>query len=46
MKKIAAFILLFVSANVSAQNDAAEDTAATPVITAVGKPREEKQKLK
>ena len=46
MKKIAAFILFFVSATVSAQNDAAEDTAATPVITAVGKPQGRKTEIK
>jgi hypothetical protein len=46
MKKITAFILLFVSANVSAQNDAKDDTAATPVITAVGKTAGRKTEIK
>lgn len=46
MKKIAAFILLLVASNVSAQDDAAEDTAATPVITAVGKPAGRKTEIK
>lgn len=46
MKKIASFILLFVSVNVSAQNDAAEDTATTPVITAVGEPAGRKTEIK
>jgi hypothetical protein len=38
MKKITALVLLFVSADLLAQNNAAKDTATTPVITAVGKP--------
>lgn len=46
MKKIIAITFLFVSANISAQNDAAEDTAATPVITAVGKPDGKKTTIK
>lgn len=46
MKKIIAFVLLFVTANVSAQNEVADDTVATPVITAVGKPAGKKTEIK
>lgn len=46
MKKIATLVLLFISANVSAQKEAVEDTAATPVITAVGKPLGKKTEIK
>ena len=46
MKKILAYVLLFVSVNVSAQNNAVEDTAATPVITAIGKPNGTKSEIK
>ncbi|MGZ8539284.1 MAG: hypothetical protein ACXWV6_01465 [Chitinophagaceae bacterium] len=46
MKKIAALVLLFISANVSGQNEAAEDTATTPVITAVGNPKGKKTEIK
>ena len=35
MKKIIAFIYLFASVIASAENDAAEDTAAKPAITAI-----------
>jgi hypothetical protein len=45
MKKISAVILLFVSVNLFAQNKAAEDTAATPVITAIGKPNGKKSAI-
>jgi hypothetical protein len=37
-KKTTTLFLLFLSANLFAQNKAANDTAATPVITAIGKP--------
>jgi len=46
MKKIVAIVLLFISANVSAQNEVAEDTATTPVITAVGEPNGKKTETK
>ena len=46
MKKIAALVLLFISVNVSAQKEAAEETAATPVITAVGKLQGKKTEIK
>ena len=38
MKKIVVIILLFVSVNLSAQNEVAEDTTAQPAVTAIGKP--------
>jgi len=37
MKKIIAFISLFISLTASAQNDATDDTTATPAITETGK---------
>lgn len=46
MKKIATLVLLFISANVSAQKEAVEDTAAKPVITVVGKPLGKKTEIK
>jgi hypothetical protein len=46
VKKIAAFILIFISANAFAQNKAAEDTAATSVVTAAGKPAGKKTEIK
>jgi hypothetical protein len=46
MKKIAAFVLLFISANLFAQNEAVEDTAATPVITAAGRSNGKKTEIK
>ncbi|MEP7373559.1 MAG: hypothetical protein ABI675_09250 [Chitinophagaceae bacterium] len=46
MHKIVSLILLFVSVNLFAQNDAAKDTAATSVITAVGKPDGKKTTVK
>jgi hypothetical protein len=46
MKKIVGFIFLFTSAISTAQNKAAEDTAATPVITAMGKPDGKKITIK
>ena len=46
MKKIATLVLLFISVNVSAQNEAAEDTTTTAVITAVGKPKGKKTEIK
>jgi hypothetical protein len=46
MKKIIAFIALFISVIVSAQNDAKEDTASTPVVTAVGRPDGKKTEIK
>ena len=46
MKKIVVFLLLLVSLNTAAQNDAVEDTAAKPVITAVGKPDGTKTEIK
>ena len=46
MKKIIALIFLFVSVNVSAQNNAAEDTTVKPAITAIGKPDGEKAEMK
>ena len=44
MKKTIVFALLFVAVNISAQNDA--DTAAKPIITAVGKPDGTKTEIK
>lgn len=46
MKKIIAFIFLFISVNVSAQNKSVEDTTAKPAITAIGKPDGEKTEMK
>ena len=46
MKKIIAFILLFFSVHTFAQNSIDEDTAATPVVTAVGKPDGKKTAIK
>ncbi len=46
MKKIIAIIFLFVSANVSAQNSATEDTIAKAAITEIGKPNGEKTEMK
>jgi hypothetical protein len=46
MKKIAAIVLLFITTNVSAQNEVAEDNTATPLITAVGKPNGKKTEIK
>jgi hypothetical protein len=46
MKKIIAFVLIFIAANVSAQNKVADDTLATPAITAVGKPAGKKTEIK
>jgi hypothetical protein len=46
MKKLAALVLLFFSVNVFAQQEAAEDTASTPVITAIGKAKGKKTELK
>ena len=45
MKKLIGFIFLFASVNVFAQN-AAEDTAAIPAITAIGKPDGKLSELK
>lgn len=46
MKKLIAFTFFFVSLTASAQNDAVEDTAAKPAITAIGKPDGEKTVMK
>ncbi len=46
MKKIIAFIFLFVVVHVSAQEIAVEDTASEPAITAIGKPHGEKTEMK
>lgn len=46
MKKIIFFSFLFISLAASAQDDATEDTVATPVITAVGKPDGKKTEIK
>lgn len=46
MKKIIAIVLFFVSVTATAQNDATEDTASKPVITAVGKPDGTKKEIK
>jgi hypothetical protein len=46
MKKISIIVLLFVCLTASAQNDAAEDTLATPLITGVGKPVGKKTEIK
>lgn len=45
-KKIIVFAFLFTCLNVSAQNDTEEDTLATPLITAVGKPNGAKKEIK
>ena len=46
MKKIVAFVLLFISANVSAQNEVAEDTAATPLLPQWENPMGKKTEIK
>lgn len=46
MKKTIAFVFLFISVNVLAQNKTAEDTVAKPAITAIGKPDGEKTEMK
>ena len=46
MKKIIVLISLFLSVTASAQNNAAEDTAVKPAITAIGKPDGKKAEMK
>ena len=46
MKKIIVFISLLLSLTVSAQNEAAKETATSLVITAVGKPGGKKTEIK
>jgi len=46
MKKIIAFIFLFVTVTASAQNIPSNDTTARPAITAIGKPDGEKTEMK
>lgn len=46
MKIIFALIFLFVSATMAAQNNKMQDTAATPAITAIGKPDGEIAEIK
>lgn len=46
MKKIFGLIFLLISAIVSAQNNAVEDTTAKPAITEIGKPDGENTKMK
>jgi hypothetical protein len=45
-KKILVFIFLFLSVTASAQTEVAEDTTATPALTAIGKPDGEKTTMK
>lgn len=46
MKKIVALAFLFYSATAFAQNEAADDTSSSPVITAAGKPSGKKTEIK
>lgn len=45
-KKIVSFLLLFSCIHASAQNETIEDTIASPLITAVGKPEGKKKETK
>ena len=46
MKKITPFLFLFLSVTAFAQNEATEDTAAKPAISAIGTPDGEKSEMK